>query len=99
MTLTQYNVLAISTLGIVLGTLAMAETVAIDNGRMTYEVFEHSIEHADLAGCPEGVDTDIHFCRLTLADDRAHVFVFALEGDQPLVALHAYGLDEGLPRF
>lgn len=81
------------------GTLVMAEPVTLEDGRVTYEIFEHSVEHVDLAGCPEGIDSDAHFCRLTLADDRAHVFVFAFDGDQPLVALQSYDLEAGLPRF
>ncbi|PKQ11083.1 MAG: hypothetical protein CVT70_16090 [Alphaproteobacteria bacterium HGW-Alphaproteobacteria-1] len=79
--------------------LPRVETVSLDDARMTYEIYETSIEHADLPGCPEGIDTGRHFCRLTLAAERAHVFVFSLDGDQPLVAVHSYDLDAGLPGF
>jgi hypothetical protein len=79
--------------------LPRVETVSLDDARMTYEIYETSIEHADLSGCPEGIDEARHFCRLTLAAERAHVFVFALDGDQPLVAVHSYDLDAGLPGF
>lgn len=76
-----------------------AEAISLSDGRMTYELYETSIEHADLPGCPEGVDEERHFCRLTLAAEREHVFVFALDGDQPLVAVHSYDLEAGLPGF
>lgn len=74
------------------------ETEAMD-GRMTYELFEHTVEHADLAGCPSGFDTETQFCRMTLAAERAHVFVFDLEGAQFLQAVKSYDLAEGLPAF
>ena len=99
MSFAQHHALPLGGLLTLLGSIAMAETVTLDNGRMTYEIFEHSVEHADLPGCPEGLDEDLYFCRLTLAAERAHVFVFALDGDQPLVALRSYDLEEGLPRF
>jgi hypothetical protein len=71
--------------------------VAID-GPFTYSVFEFTVEHADLATCPPGIDDRLHFCRLTLAAESLHVFVFALDGDQPLVAVHSYPLEgAGLP--
>jgi len=76
-----------------------AEAISLSDGRMTYELFETSIEHVDLPGCPADVDEERHFCRLTLAAERAHVFVFALDGDQPLVAIHSYDLEAGLPGF
>jgi hypothetical protein len=66
---------------------------------MTYQLFEHTVEHADLAGCPSEFDPETQFCRMTLADERAHVFVFDLEGDQLLQAVKSYDLAEGLPAF
>ena len=47
--------------------------------------------HAETVTASEG--------RMTLADDRAHVFVFDLDADQPLLAVKSYDLDEGLPQF
>ena len=75
------------------------ETVILDTSGFTYELFEYTVEHADLATCPEGFDPDEMFCRLTLAADMAHVFVFSLDGDQPLVAVQSHELFEGLPQF
>jgi hypothetical protein len=65
-------------------------------GALTYEVFETTVEHADLAECPAGFDGGKVFCRLTLASDGAHVFAFALDGDQPLVAVKSYEMDQAL---
>jgi len=76
-----------------------AETVTLDASGFTYALFENTVEHADLATCPEGFDPDEMFCRLTLARDMAHVFVFSLDGDQPLVAVQSHELFEGLLQF
>ena len=54
---------------------------------LTYEVFEATIEHVDLEGCPAEFDPDAVFCRMTLASDQAHVFAFSYDGDQPLLAV------------
>ncbi len=66
---------------------------------MTYEVFEQSIEHVDLAHCPDNFDEEVVFCRMTLASEMAHVFAFAHDGAQPLVAVRSYDLAEGMPTF
>ena len=80
------------------GAVAVSADEAVE-GRMTYALFEQTVEHADLAGCPSEFDTETQFCRMTLADERAHVFVFDLERDQPLQAVKSYDLAEGLPAF
>ena len=36
---------------------------------------------------------------MTLAVDRAHVFVFALDGDQSLLAVKHYDLDDAFLHF
>ena len=69
------------------------------NGTLTYEIFETSVEHVDLAGCPADFDTDVVFCRMTLAADLAHVFVFAYADNQPLLAVKSYELDDGFLPF
>ena len=97
MKLTVFHSLSLAAL-ISVGAVAVKADEAMD-GRMTYELFEHTVEHADLAGCPPAFDPDTQFCRMTLADERAHVFVFGLEGDQPLQAVKSYELSEGLPAF
>jgi len=72
-------------------------TDTVENGVLTYTLFEHAVEHADLETCPTGYDDNAVFCRLTLANEQAHVFVFSHEGDQPLVAIQAFELtDTGL---
>lgn len=69
------------------------------NGAFTYEVFEASVEHVDLAACPVQFDPDAVFCRMTLAADMAHVFVFSYDGTQPLLAVKSYALDDGFLPF
>lgn len=76
--------------------LAVGPTDGLSGGLLTYEVFEVSVDHADLATCPEGFDNEEVFCRLTLANEMAHVFVFAYEGDQPLMGVKSYELEEGI---
>ena len=44
-------------------------------------------------------DPDAVFCRMTLAADMAHVFVFHYDGDQPLLAVKSYALDDGFLPF
>ncbi|KPP87801.1 MAG: hypothetical protein HLUCCO07_02925 [Rhodobacteraceae bacterium HLUCCO07] len=89
----------LAALALMLGATAQADTVALDNGQMTYEIFEHSVGHVDLATCPEGFDNDKVFCRLTVAEERAHVFAFAFEGDQLLQAIRSYEFDEEFLNF
>ncbi len=99
MKLSHFHILSFAALVSVGAIGANADTVELADGRMTYEVFEHSVEHVDLATCPAEFDTEKQFCRMTLADDRAHVFVFALDGDQVLTAVKSYDLSDGLPQF
>lgn len=65
----------------------------LEGGVFTYAVFETAVEHADLPACPAAFDPEAVFCRMTLAGDMAHVFVFALDGDQRLLAVRSYPLD------
>ena len=74
------------------------DTAYLANSSFNYEIFEASVEHADLEGCPAQFDTDVVFCRITLANDQAHIFVFSYDGEQPLMAVKAYDVsDEFLP--
>ena len=75
------------------------ETAYLQNGGLTYETFEVSVDHADLEVCPDEFDNDAQFCRLTLANEQAHVFVFSYEDDQPLVAVKSYDLSDGVLSF
>ncbi|MCL3881048.1 hypothetical protein [Marivita sp. GX14005] len=74
-------------------------THEVNGGAFTYEAFETAVAHADLAECPAPFDNDTAFCRLTLKDDMAHVFVFSLDGDQPLIAVQSRDLNDGLLSF
>ncbi len=97
MKLTLFHFLGLAAL-VTVGAVAVKADEALD-GHMTYALFEQTVEHADLAGCPSEFDTETQFCRMTLAAERAHVFVFDLEGEQPLQAVKSYDLAEGLPAF
>lgn len=74
-------------------------TAYFGDAAFTYDVFEASVQHADLEGCPAEFDPDAVFCRLTLTTDQAHVFVFSHNGDQPLLAVKHYELGDGFLPF
>ena len=65
----------------------------LDAGKLPYEVFETSVDHVDLENCPEGLDSDEVFCRMTLASEQANIFIFLYEGDQHQIAIKTYPLD------
>jgi hypothetical protein len=69
------------------------------NGSFTYRLFEASVEHVELSGCPAQFDPDAVFCRMTLAAEMAHVFVFSFNGDQPLLVIESFALDDGFLPF
>ncbi|WP_323782540.1 hypothetical protein [Thalassovita sp.] len=71
----------------------------LEGGAFVYEAFEKALDHVDLEGCPAEFDPDTVFCRMTLHDDQAHVFVFSYEGDQPLLAIKSYLLTDGFLPF
>lgn len=66
---------------------------------MDYPTFDRTVVHVDLQSCPARFDPQKVFCRMTLADDQAHVFVFSYDGDQPLLAIAHYDLDDGFLPF
>ena len=102
LSLTALLTLAIATTAVASGaddSTHSSDTAYLPNGTFTYETFEASVEHADLEGCPAQFDTDVVFCRITLANDQAHIFVFSYEGDQPLMAVKPYELSDGFLPF
>ena len=60
---------------------------------MNYETFEATVDHADLPECPKALAAEGRFCRVVLQNDMLHVFAFAEDGDQPMLAVTAYPLD------
>lgn len=60
---------------------------------MTYEVFEATVPHVDLAECPAVLAAEGHFCRLGLASEQLTVFVFAEDGDQVLTGVRSWPAD------
>ncbi|MRX50275.1 hypothetical protein GI374_07405 [Paracoccus sp. S-4012] len=90
--------LRITTALLLAATPALAQTDAAAPLPMTYEIFEGTVLHADLAECPavmeagEGV-----FCRLAVAGENVAVFVFSEAGDQPLVGMRNWPADALMP--
>ncbi len=60
----------------------------------TYEMFETSVEHMDLAECPGDMKDEAAFCRVTMATDGVHVFKFSYEGEQELLDMRSFYDDE-----
>lgn len=80
--------------------LACEETVDsgtsyLEKGVFTYDVFEASVAHTDLAECPVEFDPDVVFCRLAKTETQANIFVFSYDGEMPLLAIKHVPLDEG----
>ena len=69
-------------------------TTYVVDSVMTYEIFEVSVPHADLAECPAEFDPDVVFCRVTLAFEQLNIFVFAYEDGSPLLAIKHLSFDE-----
>ncbi len=61
---------------------------------LSYAAFEASVPHADMVDCPAALAAPDRFCRMTLAAETVSVWVFALEGEQPLLALQPYDIEE-----
>lgn len=61
---------------------------------ITYAAFEAAVPHADLADCPAALAAPDRFCRITLNVQTVSVWVFSMEGDQPLIALQPYDIEE-----
>lgn len=61
---------------------------------LSYAAFEASVPHADMVDCPTALAAPDRFCRMTLAAETVSVWVFALEGEQPLLALQPYDIEE-----
>ena len=68
----------------------LATADAPDPMVMTYEVFEESVPHIDLATCPAEMAGDDRFCRAVVNHDAFHVFAFLYEDGSPAVAYRAY---------
>jgi hypothetical protein len=73
-----------------LGGLAIGQAFAQTSCPMTYATFEFAVPHLDLAACPADLARDGVFCRASTGNDAVHVFVFAQQGDQCLIAVKSY---------
>lgn len=70
--------------------LAAQETVGPNALPFTYEMFEASVPHVDIAVCPVDLAAEGRFCRVALFNDAFNLFVFSEEGEQPMVGFHSY---------
>lgn len=61
---------------------------------MTYEFFETAVAHIDIEHCPDNLDPDKVFCRISVGGDHAHVFYFSLEGERCLLRVESFDDDE-----
>jgi len=68
----------------------MSVTAAETSCAMSYETYEFSTGHIDLAQCPTDLAGENRFCRASVAGDQLHVAVFAQDGDQCLVTVKSY---------
>lgn len=74
-------------------------TMHLGDGPLSYEVFEAAVAHVDLERCPAEFADEEVFCRMTLANGQAHVFVFSMDPDTPLLAIKSLELTEDLLAF
>lgn len=78
---------------------ASGDVTYVGAARMTYKIYEASVPHVDLGSRPIQFDQDSVFCRMNLAAEMANIFVFRIEGDQPLLAIKSYALDDDFLPF
>ena len=57
---------------------------------MTYAAFEFAVPHLDIASCPADLARTNAFCRASVGNDAVHVFMFAQDGEQCLLAMKSY---------
>jgi hypothetical protein len=77
----------------VLAALVAGGAAAAEPKALTYEEFEVSVPHFDLADCPPPMASPETFCRASFHADAVHVFQFSDQGDQPLVAFRSFDED------
>lgn len=75
--------------------LALALPAAADEAPcpMTYAQYEFAVPHLDLEDCPAALAGEDRFCRASVAGDRLHVFAFAEDGAQCLLAMESFDED------
>lgn len=84
--------LALCALGAALA-LSTSAKADVTPAVLTYDLFEQTVPHVDLATCPTEFDTTAVFCRAVLTHGDMHVFVFSYDGDSPFVAARSYPAD------
>lgn len=91
----QYRLSALSALA--MAAVALPSFVQAEDSPpalpFTYEIFEQSVPHLDLAVCPAPLAGPDRFCRFTAQSDGLNVFVFSDAGEQPLIAFQSWSSD------
>ena len=72
----------------------LLSTPALAEGVFSYADFEAAVTHINIEECPEGMGGENLFCRVSMANDALHVWVFSREGEMPFVSLHSFYEDE-----
>ncbi|MGF1552448.1 MAG: hypothetical protein ACFBWO_08115 [Paracoccaceae bacterium] len=54
---------------------------------MSYAQFEFAVPHLDVETCPESLAGEARFCRVSAGNDVLHVYAFAEDGEQCLIAM------------
>jgi hypothetical protein len=79
---------------LVAGTICtIAVPVAAEDCTLGYPAFEFAVPHVDLETCPAAMAAEDVFCGASIASDALHVFAFAEDGEQCLVALQSFDED------
>ncbi|THD82974.1 hypothetical protein E7811_12570 [Aliigemmobacter aestuarii] len=60
---------------------------------LSYEMFEASVPHVDMALCPADLAQERTFCRMSVHAEQINVFAFSEEGDQPMVGFRSWSVD------
>ncbi|MCK0097137.1 hypothetical protein MWU60_16290 [Yoonia sp. F2084L] len=82
----------------ILITAALASLMALpafaqDACPMSYDVFEIGVPHTDMDACPDSMQVENAFCRLSLVAEVATIFAFSEETDC-IIASQAYFDDQ-----
>ncbi|EBA10696.1 hypothetical protein [Roseobacter sp. CCS2] len=73
--------------------LMAAPVFAQDSCPLSYDVFEIGVPHTDMDACPDSMQVEGAFCRLSLVAEVATIFAFS-EQDDCIIATQAYFDDQ-----
>jgi hypothetical protein len=81
-------------MSLLVSALLLLSPPAFASNPFTYADFEAAVNHIDIDECPEGLAEGDVFCRVSMANDALHVWVFSTEGEMPFVSVHSFYDDE-----